>query len=299
MERPTPDNNLENTPWSNSELDSWRTDVLRQSESFFVTSSPEPLAASTSVPAVGDPSYNYQLQFPAMPVIRNFVPPPTPVPSVYLSPNAFPKPIDQSNPEPVPVHSNTTALALENSYHDGYPCSWIDFTPSPSAPKLPGPNKEMDIKPTAAYLCPNTITRPINRRSLSSASIHSSSTAISPASPYDPGCPSPWTDVTFSPSASNRAGPLEEVSKKPAKTKRPCLTRGVSKQNHSDLYGTFKCEWVGCTYDRFFSRKGVLMRHIETQHVSPGAFKCPSCDHAASRKENLRAHRQSIHKETF
>ena len=47
------------------------------------------------------------------------------------------------------------------------------------------------------------------------------------------------------------------------------------------------------------SRKGVLMRHVETQHVSPRAFKCPSRDHAASRKENLRAHPQSIHKETF
>jgi hypothetical protein len=230
MERPTPNNNLENTPWSNPELDSWRSDVLRQFESFFVTPSPEPLATPRSVPAVGDPSYNYQLQFPAMPVARTFVPPPTSVPSVYLSPSTFPRPIDQSNPEPVSVHSNTTAFALENPYHDGYPSPWTDFTPSPSAPKLQGPHKETDKKPTAAYLCPNTATMPVNRRSLSSASIHSSSTAISPASPYDPGYPTPWTDVTSSPSTSNRADPLEEVSKRPTKTKRPCLTRGVSKK---------------------------------------------------------------------
>lgn len=230
MERPTPNNNLENTPWSNSGLGSWRTDVLRKSESFFVAPSPEPFATPRSVPAVGDPSYNHQLQFPAMPVARTFVSSPTLVPSVYLSPNTFPKPIDQSNPEPVPVHSNNTALALEKPYHGGYPSPWTDFTPSPSAQTIPDPHGETDNRSTAAYLCPNTVTRPINKRSLSSASIHSSSTAISPASPYDPGYPSPWTDVTSSPSSSNRADPLEEISKKPALTKSPCLTRGVSKQ---------------------------------------------------------------------
>jgi hypothetical protein len=230
MERPTPDNNLENTPWSNSGLDSWRTDVLRQSESFFVAPSPKPFATPRSVPAVGDPSYNYQLQFPAMPVSRTFVSPPTLFPSVYLSPNTFPKPLDQSNSEPVPVHSSTTALALENPYRGGYPSPWTDFNPSLSTEEIPDPHKATDHRSTAAYLCPNTITRPINKRSLSSASIHSSSTAISSASPYDPGYPSPWTEVTSSPSSSNRADPLEEVSKKPTKTKRPCLTRVVSKK---------------------------------------------------------------------
>lgn len=67
----------------------------------------------------------------------------------------------------------------------------------------------------------------------------------------------------------------------------------------SDEVGAFKCEWKGCRYDRTFSRKGVLMRHIELQHVSPRSFKCPWCDHATSRRENIKAHRRSIHKEVL
>jgi hypothetical protein len=48
-----------------------------------------------------------------------------------------------------------------------------------------------------------------------------------------------------------------------------------------------------------FSRKGVLMRHIEMQHVNPRSFKCPWCNHATSRRENMKAHRQAIHKESL
>jgi hypothetical protein len=230
MERPIPSHNLEDTPWSNSELESWRKGVLRQPESFFVSPSPEPLATPRSIQAVGDPSYNYQMHFSGIPVGRTFALPPTSVPSVYLTPNNFPTPLGQNNSEPVPVHSSSTVLVQENPYFDGCPSPWADFTASSLAPKHANPHKETDQSPTAAYLSPSTITRPINRRSPSSASIHRSSTAISPTSPCDPGYPSPSTDVAPSPSTSNRANPLEEVEKESNKTKRPCVTRGGLKK---------------------------------------------------------------------
>ena len=183
---------------------------------------------------------------------------------VYLSPNPFPKPLDQSNPEPAPVHSSTTALALENPYRGGYPSPWTDFNPSPSAEEIPDPHNATDHRSTAAYLCPNTITRPINKRSLSSASIHSSSTAISSASPYDPGYPSPWTDVTSSPSSSNRADPLEEVSKKSTKTKRPCLTRVVSKKVRPTLAG-LHCTSVVTYLTAYHIQPQRALRHFQVR----------------------------------
>lgn len=41
------------------------------------------------------------------------------------------------------------------------------------------------------------------------------------------------------------------------------------------------------------------MRHIETLHVTPRAFKCPRCPHVSSRRENLKAHIQAVHKESL
>ncbi|KAJ5537692.1 hypothetical protein N7494_007171 [Penicillium frequentans] len=35
-----------------------------------------------------------------------------------------------------------------------------------------------------------------------------------------------------------------------------------------------KCQWKDCQYTGTFGRKTDLMRHIETQHVSPKAYKC-------------------------
>ncbi|KAJ5766882.1 uncharacterized protein N7511_004498 [Penicillium nucicola] len=297
MDHPTPNNSLEDTAWSNSGLDSWRSEVFRQSQSFFGTPSPEPLAISRSVPAVGVPLYNYHIQYPAIPAPHPFAPLPTSVPSFYLSPNTFPKPVAQSNSPCVPVQSNTAIFAPDSPYPDCYPSPWTDFTPSPSTPELAGPNNETNHPPSAKYLCPNPIPRPPNKRNLSTTSIHTAGTTVSPISPYGPDYLDPWANVIPSPCTSNLASPSGKVAKKPPKAKRPCLTRGAPQKNDGDRYGTFRCDWVGCTYDRFFSRKGVLKRHIETQHVSPGAYECPSCDHTTSRKENLKAHRWSIHKE--
>ncbi|OQD83283.1 hypothetical protein PENANT_c017G07101 [Penicillium antarcticum] len=241
MDRPTPNNNLEDTPWPNTGLESWRSDVLRESASFFVTPSPEPLAAPRSIPAVGGPSYNYQVQYPAIPVAQPFVPPPISVPSVYLNQNIFPKPIDQGNPNHVPTHSNITAFAPESPYPDGYPSPWSEFPPSPSTPKIGGPHKDTSHTPMAKYLCPNM--RPTSKRSLSLTSVHSGSTALSATSTCDPDYLSPRTDVTPSPSTSNQDNPLDEVDKGPSRAKRPCLTRGTSKKNDGNVGGTFQCWW--------------------------------------------------------
>ncbi|KAJ5357581.1 hypothetical protein N7541_004739, partial [Penicillium brevicompactum] len=63
-----------------------------------------------------------------------------------------------------------------------------------------------------------------------------------------------------------------------------------SRRNH------FQCLWRGCNYPGVFSRKGVLMRHIETQHVDPHSFDCHKCDRTFSRKDNMMEHIGRVHK---
>ncbi|KAJ5455075.1 hypothetical protein N7475_010196, partial [Penicillium sp. IBT 31633x] len=154
--------------------------------------------------------------------------------------------------------------------------------------------------PSSSYLDPGAIKRPINHQSLRSVPHQDPGAMHSPASLSDPRCLSPWMELPTSPPVMREMPRQDEASKESSQAKRGCRSRrrGPKKKDGED-YGTFKCEWKGCTYDRMFSRKGVLMRHIETQHVSPRGFKCPSCEHASSRRENLKAHRQSIHKEVL
>ncbi|KAJ5488366.1 hypothetical protein N7453_011820 [Penicillium expansum] len=66
--------------------------------------------------------------------------------------------------------------------------------------------------------------------------------------------------------------------------------RGARKQSPG-------CNWKDCPYPGMFSRKGVLMRHIETQHVNPRSFGCPKCDRLFSRKDNMTEHLGRVHLE--
>ncbi|KAJ5501182.1 hypothetical protein N7453_005999 [Penicillium expansum] len=56
--------------------------------------------------------------------------------------------------------------------------------------------------------------------------------------------------------------------------------------------GPFKCGWNGCLSTKSFGRLNVLWRHIETQHLLPGAYKChrEGCGKSFNRKDNLGEH---------
>ncbi|KAF4771817.1 hypothetical protein N7455_008065 [Penicillium solitum] len=64
---------------------------------------------------------------------------------------------------------------------------------------------------------------------------------------------------------------------------------------HDELHETYQCNWKDCKYRGVFSRKGVLMRHIETQHVSPYSIGCPVCGKLFSRRDNMTEHLGRIH----
>ncbi|KAJ5372572.1 hypothetical protein N7517_004578 [Penicillium concentricum] len=190
-----------------------------------------------------------------------------------------------------------TARPLPHNYQLQLPSTQFPSTPVAFGTML-------SPTPSSSYLDTGTIKQPINNyspRSIPAPAI-GIVPALSPASNYDAGCPSPWDDLPVSTPIIQETLESDEASKELSRTKRTYRSRrrgSKIKDRDSESYGTFKCEWKDCQYDRLFSRKGVLMRHIETQHVNPRAFKCPNprCNHASSRRENLKAHRQSVHKE--
>ncbi|KAJ5154536.1 uncharacterized protein N7500_009975 [Penicillium coprophilum] len=179
----------------------------------------------------------------------------------------------------------------------------LPFTQSPSTPTALG--AMLSPTPSSSYLDPGTIKHSVNNHSPRSVPAPALGTvpALSPASNYDTGYSSSWDDLPVSTPIIQETLESDEASNELSQNKRSRTLRGGGKikARDSESYGTFKCEWKGCRYDRLFSRKGVLMRHIETQHVTPGAFKCPDpgCGRAFNRRENLKAHRQTIHHEFF
>ncbi|KAJ5342145.1 hypothetical protein N7541_011269 [Penicillium brevicompactum] len=126
---------------------------------------------------------------------------------------------------------------------------------------------------------------------------------IHPANSCEPESPLPRVDLLASIQKKLEANQADGPTSKACmdECKLLCCSRRPSrdKTQKSDTEGSFRCEWKGCRYDRPFSRKGVLMRHIEMQHVNPRSFKCPWCSHATSRRENIKAHRRSVHKEVL
>ena len=66
---------------------------------------------------------------------------------------------------------------------------------------------------------------------------------------------------------------------------------------HGSSQGSFQCCWKDCKYRGTFTRKGLLMRHVETQYVTPRAFDCTICGKSFSRKDNMREHLGRVHLE--
>lgn len=61
----------------------------------------------------------------------------------------------------------------------------------------------------------------------------------------------------------------------------------------------FQCKWKDCRSTQSFGRLNVLWRHIETQHLFPGAYKChrEGCGRSFNRKDNLGEHALRVHGE--
>ncbi|KAE8166925.1 hypothetical protein BDV40DRAFT_295955 [Aspergillus tamarii] len=58
-----------------------------------------------------------------------------------------------------------------------------------------------------------------------------------------------------------------------------------------------RCGWKDCNYQGTFGRKAELMRHIDTQHVSPRSYDCPiqGCRKVCNREDNLLEHIRRAH----
>lgn len=76
------------------------------------------------------------------------------------------------------------------------------------------------------------------------------------------------------------------------------LTCGEQYRSHqpNDPPSEIKCHWKDCRYTGTFGRKAELKRHIETQHISPKAYKCPECGRPCNRDDNLNGHLRRVHK---
>ncbi|KAL4914425.1 hypothetical protein BDW62DRAFT_190313 [Aspergillus aurantiobrunneus] len=55
------------------------------------------------------------------------------------------------------------------------------------------------------------------------------------------------------------------------------------------------CEWKGCESTRKFKRPHDLERHVKTQHIFPGSYKCPECPKTFNRRDNCEEHRRRRH----
>ncbi|KAJ5520147.1 hypothetical protein N7463_000600 [Penicillium fimorum] len=111
------------------------------------------------------------------------------------------------------------------------------------------------------------------------------------SSGYNTACTTPSASGVSTPSMQDIPEP--GVSRRKVQTL--CGGGRPLKRKHSELHGTYQCNWKDCKYRGVFSRKGVLMRHIETQHVAPRSFDCPVCGHLFSRRDNMTEHLGRVH----
>lgn len=75
-----------------------------------------------------------------------------------------------------------------------------------------------------------------------------------------------------------------------------CGEHERSHQPKNSMSEVLKCHWEGCRYNGTFGRKAELKRHVETQHISPKAYKCPKCGRPCNRDDNLNGHLRRVHK---
>ncbi|CAI7589901.1 unnamed protein product [Penicillium pancosmium] len=113
-----------------------------------------------------------------------------------------------------------------------------------------------------------------------------------------------WPPVTPTSSSSNTPRNLQTtVGEKNSGNHQSFNCRGDHQKKNKDSVMPFKspfiCRWSGCKRPGPFSKKGVLKRHVNTQHLDPRSFKCPhrGCTVSFNRKDNLDQHlRSDIHR---
>ncbi|CAG8400106.1 unnamed protein product [Penicillium salamii] len=268
--------------FSHAELKYWEATQTFPMYSLHDLSVPAPLRVARN------PSYHYGVPLPPTPAFERML---SPAPSPASS-NCY---LDHS---PAKGYLNQGHLAPTSAGVAGLPSAHYD-------PRCPSPwTDTASPVPSSTFLNPHPNSHPIKRpieEEYTSFSDHDSGAALTPASICDPSS-SPWAEAMPLPTPE-KPNNDNKASESPTGKKKPCQRRSRAskhKKSENKDYGTYRCEYEGCTYDRFFSRKGVLKRHIQTQHLYPRAFKCPHppCEHASSRRENMKAHRQSVHKET-
>ncbi|KGO72469.1 Zinc finger, C2H2 [Penicillium italicum] len=103
------------------------------------------------------------------------------------------------------------------------------------------------------------------------------------------------TNVPASTSFAQRTSLVKASSNSHANGKRASGRNQGRQQKQKTRQQSFKCHWNDCTYRNAFSGKPALMRHIDTQHVSPRSFDCPSCAMSFNRKDNLTEHLGRVH----
>lgn len=122
-------------PWSDGELENWRTEYLKQPETLFMSPSPDP-STITRTPTARPPSYNYQqqlpsnqlpsAQFPSTPVALGTMLSPTPS-SSYLDPSTIKRSISNHSPRSVPTQATATVLSPASLYDVRCPSPWDDL----------------------------------------------------------------------------------------------------------------------------------------------------------------------------
>lgn len=106
------------------------------------------------------------------------------------------------------------------------------------------------------------------------------------------------TDLTASTSSAQKKSEGKSTSDSYTKGKSPLVvikddsrSRGEQPPGSSSSFDTytnlsilrnfndiFRCHWKDCTYRSPFSGKPASMRHIDTHHISPCSFDCPSIE---------------------
>lgn len=116
--------------WTDAELENWRTEHLKQPETFLLSPSPDP-STTARTPTARPLSYNYQFQlpstqFPSMPVALGAMLSPTPS-SSYLGPSTIKRSINNHSPRSVPTHATHTAPSPASLYDARCPSPWDDL----------------------------------------------------------------------------------------------------------------------------------------------------------------------------
>ncbi|KAJ5332319.1 uncharacterized protein N7506_006102 [Penicillium brevicompactum] len=59
--------------------------------------------------------------------------------------------------------------------------------------------------------------------------------------------------------------------------------------------GVFRCDWKDCAYSGTFACKRSVMRHVETQHITPRSVPCFECGQLFGRRDNMTEHLGRVH----